>query len=239
MTNNISNKVVVFDMDETLGSFQQLSIIVYIFEKIKKNKINQNEFNKLLDIFSNYLRTDIINILKYLKEKKIRNKVDKIIIFTNNQGPKEWGKKIKNYLNYKVNFTLFDKIIGAYKIENDSILNERLRTSHEKKYNDLINILNISKNTNICFIDDVYHENMDNEKIFYIQVNPYEYEYLISDIIILLRKNFNYTDKEIIMYSKELRQYKVRKTNNINEKSNTKEILKLIQQFLKSKKQIL
>ena len=43
-----------------------------------------------------------------------------------------------------------------------------------------------------------------------------------------------YTNKEIIMYSKELRQYKVRKTNNINEKSNTKKILKLIQQFLKS-----
>ena len=75
---------------------------------------------------------------------------------------------------------------------------------------------------------------MDNEKIFYIQVNPYNYEYFVGDIIILLRKNFNYTDKEIIMYSKELRQYKVRKTNNINEKSNTKEILKLIQQFLKS-----
>ena len=55
-----------------------------------------------------------------------------------------------------------------------------------------------------------------------------------GDIIILLRKNFNYTNKEIIMYSKELRQYKVRKTNNINEKSNTKKILKLIQQFLKS-----
>jgi hypothetical protein len=75
---------------------------------------------------------------------------------------------------------------------------------------------------------------MDNEKIFYIHVNPYNYEYLVGDIIILLRKNFNYTNKEIIMYSKELRQYKVRKTNNINEKSNTKKILKLIQQFLKS-----
>jgi FMN phosphatase YigB (HAD superfamily) len=234
MTNNTSNKIVVFDMDETLGSFQQLSIIVYVFEKIKKNKINQKEFNKLLDIFSNYLRTDIINILNYLKEKKIKKEVDKIIIFTNNQGPKEWARKIKNYLNYKVNYTLFDKIIGAYKIENDTILNERLRTSHEKKYNDLINILDLSKNTNICFIDDVYHENMDNEKIFYIHVNPYNYEYLVGDIIILLRKNFNYTNKEIIMYSKELRQYKVRKTNNINEKSNTKKILKLIQQFLKS-----
>ena len=74
MTNNTSNKIVVFDMDETLGSFQQFSIIVYIFEKIKKNKINQKEFNKLLDIFSNYLRTDIINILNYLKEKKIKKK---------------------------------------------------------------------------------------------------------------------------------------------------------------------
>ena len=114
-------------MDETLGHFSQLGIIVDGIEKVIKKKLNQTEFNNLLDIFHLYLRPDIIKILNYLKNKKEKNKLDKVIIFTNNQGPKDWTNKIKNYFNYKLKYNLFDQIIGAYKINGKEV--ERLRTS--------------------------------------------------------------------------------------------------------------
>ena len=60
-----SKNVVVFDMDETLGHFSQLGIIVDGMEKVIKKKLNQNEFNNLLDMFDLYLRTDILKILNY------------------------------------------------------------------------------------------------------------------------------------------------------------------------------
>ena len=88
------------------------------------------EKNDLLDIFDLYLRTDILKILNYLKNKKEKNALDKVIIFTNNQGPKDWGNKIKNYFNYKLKYNLFDQIIGAYKVNGKQV--ERLRTSHNK-----------------------------------------------------------------------------------------------------------
>ena len=35
------------------------------------------------------------------------------MIYTNNQGPKIWANMIKNYFDAKINYRLFDNIIGA------------------------------------------------------------------------------------------------------------------------------
>ena len=99
---NIPKYIVVFDMDETLGHFEQLSIfwmtlVNYLNKKsikIKKEllfEIIDNHFNKIL-------RPKIIDILKYLQLQKKNNICDKIIIFTNNTSRK-WSNLISDYFH--------------------------------------------------------------------------------------------------------------------------------------------
>ena len=85
-------KVVVFDLDETLGYFVEFGIFWdSLKEYINQNNINcnidQHLFNKLLDLYPEFLRPNIITILQYLKKKKLSNKCSKLMIYTNNQGP--------------------------------------------------------------------------------------------------------------------------------------------------------
>ena len=191
-------KVIVFDMDETLGHFHELSKIIYILKELYKKKFNQDEFNIVLDFFPEYIRPNIINILIFLKEKKKSNSCDKVIIYTNNNGPKDWSNKIKNYFNYKINYNLFNQVIGAYKVDNIQI--EKKRTTYQKCYNDLLNCANLQMNTKICFIDDLIHPKMYNNNIYYLHIEPYNVS-LNKNIIFnrlflitnnLLFKNYNY-----------------------------------------------
>ena len=64
------NKIVVFDMDETLGYFIELGMFWDALSGfIKKENlnilINQKLFNSVLDLFPEFLRPNIINILDY------------------------------------------------------------------------------------------------------------------------------------------------------------------------------
>jgi hypothetical protein len=64
-------KIVVFDLDETLGYFSKLSIFWDCFENYLHNKLTKQDFTYLLDTFPEFIRPNIINILKYLKEQKM------------------------------------------------------------------------------------------------------------------------------------------------------------------------
>jgi hypothetical protein len=63
-------KIVVFDLDETLGYFTELGIFwdsLANYMKITQNpELNQTHFNEILDLFPEFLRPNIINILNYL-----------------------------------------------------------------------------------------------------------------------------------------------------------------------------
>ena len=96
-------KVIVFDMDETLGSFVQLGIFIHILEEHIHRTVTSQEFNLFMDMFPLYQRPNIINILKYLKKEKQQGHCDKIYIYTNNQGPKSWALLIKQYFEDKIN----------------------------------------------------------------------------------------------------------------------------------------
>ncbi|MEI8059128.1 MAG: hypothetical protein WCG67_03130, partial [Ferruginibacter sp.] len=68
-------KIVVFDLDETLGYFTEYGIFwdclkSYIESKNKGIILNQDDFNNILDLYTEFLRPNIINILTYLKTKK-------------------------------------------------------------------------------------------------------------------------------------------------------------------------
>ena len=82
-------KIVVFDLDETLGYFTEFGIFCDCLNNYFKNAAYSNtNFNELLDLYPNFLRPKIMNILRYLKGKKKENKCYKVMIYTNNHKTK-------------------------------------------------------------------------------------------------------------------------------------------------------
>jgi hypothetical protein len=183
------NKVLIFDFDETLGSFSDLHKLwvgintFYIKNYNVSEEDNQQRFNEILDLYPEFLRYGILNILEYLYLKKKRGHCDKIYIYTNNNCKPSLIKYITNYFKYKLNFKedLFDKIIYAFKINNKIV--EIARTTRDKTYNDFINCTLLPKSTEICFIDNTFYSNMLNEKVYYIQPRAYFHNISINTII--------------------------------------------------------
>jgi hypothetical protein len=171
-------KIVVFDLDETLGYFTELglfwdSLIEYIKTEKINYKVTQHEFNETLDLFEEFIRPNIISVLNYLKYKKQTKICNSVLIYTNNQGTKEWATYIQKYFESKINYGLFDQVIGAFKINGKRY--ELCRTSHEKTIHDLLQCSKLPANTEICFLDDVLYPEMSGKNIYYIKVNPYIY----------------------------------------------------------------
>ena len=211
----VDKKIIVFDMDETLGCFVQLGMFTNILEYNIKRKITNEEFNILMDLFPLYQRPNILSILNYIKEQKEKKQCYKVYIYTNNQGPKHWVLQIKNYFESKLNYPLFDKVIHAYKVNGVQI--EKNRTSHNKSVSDLLKCTKLSKYTNICFLDDQYHPYMLKHNTYYLHLNEYHYHYDPNQLFEKFKTHFqlnetyiNYlkqTDKNIFM------EYNINKKN--------------------------
>jgi len=171
-------KIVVFDLDETIGYFTEYGIFWdclenYLKMKNKKN-LTQNDFDSILDLFPEFLRPNIINILTYLKQKKHSKCCHKMMIYTNNTGPKEWAHKIIKYLEKKINYKLIDQIIAAFKVNGKKV--EICRTTHNKSHKDLVKCSKIPANAEICFLDDSFYPEMAHDNIYYINIKPYVYD---------------------------------------------------------------
>jgi len=178
------DKIVVFDVDETLGYFTQLGIFwdalnVYYKNQgdddniLKTQQTQQELFNTLIDIYPEFLRVNILAILNYLKRKKEKKKCKHIMIYTNNHASKDWINLITNYIHEKINYKLFDRVIRAFKVNGKII--EMCRTTNEKTTGDLFNCTKIPHDSQICFLDDVYYSNMVDENVYYIKLKPYTY----------------------------------------------------------------
>ena len=181
-------KALVFDFDETLGSFSELRILWTGINTFRIKHYNdaikeQNEFNEILDLYPEFLRYGILTIFEYLHLKKKRGDCDKIYIYTNNNCNPPWVSFITNYFKYKLNLKedLFDKIITAFKINNKII--EITRTTRDKTYNDFINCTLLPNTAEICFIDNTFYNNMLNEKVYYIQPKAYHHNISNNDIV--------------------------------------------------------
>lgn len=184
-------KIVVFDLDETLGYFTEYGIFWdclsnYINVK-NKDALTQKDFNEILDLFPEFLRPNIINILTYLKSKKNSKCCHKMLIYTNNQGPKEWAKHIVSYFENKIKAKLFNQIISAFKVNGKLV--EICRSTHNKTHQDLIKCTRIPEDAEICFLDDTYYPDMANDNIYYINVKPYYHDLKFEDMINVFENN--------------------------------------------------
>ena len=176
-------KYIVFDVDETLGYFSQLGSFIDAISFYNKDFSGSifERFNEILDLFPEFVRPKMIEILKYVHEKKGSGTCGGVFIYTNNQGPRTWVQHIAKYFDYKVGNVerndrndgakLFDKIIAAYMINGKVI--EPGRTSQNKTYDDLLRITGISNQAEVCFVDDLNHPDMRHENVLYLNVKPY------------------------------------------------------------------
>jgi hypothetical protein len=166
--------IVVFDLDETLGYFSKFGMFWAAIETFYGKQLSQDDFNATFELYPEFIRPNITDILTFLKKKKDSKKCSHVMIYTNNQGPKEWAISIKNYFEYKMGFPIFDRIIGAFKVDGKLI--EVCRTSHNKKHDDFIKCTKLPSNSQICFLDDMQHPEMVNENVYYINLKPYIYD---------------------------------------------------------------
>jgi hypothetical protein len=184
-------KIVVFDLDETLGYFTQYGIFwdsLVNYLKIKnKSQLTQTDFDAILDLFPEFLRPNIINILTYLKSKKKTNCCSKMMIYTNNTGPREWARHIIKYFEEKINYKLVDQIIAAFKVNGKRV--EICRTTQNKTHKDLIKCTKIPADAEICFMDDSFYPEMANDNIYYINVKPYYYDYEFEYMMTIFKES--------------------------------------------------
>jgi hypothetical protein len=180
MPNN-KQKIVVFDLDETLGYFVELGIFWDSLHNYAKSinadikKIfTQEYFNTVLDIFPEFIRPSIMSILQYVKVKKQTKQCQGVMIYTNNQGPKEWGHFITNYFENKLKYRLFNHIISAFKVNGKIV--EFCRRSHDKTIKDFMRCSKLPENVDVCYLDDTYYPEMNAENVYYIKIKPYTHD---------------------------------------------------------------
>jgi hypothetical protein len=188
----IAPKIIVFDLDETLGFFTQVNIL---WETIDKTEVTclQQLFNDALDLYPEVLRPDIQTALKYVYDKKCKGKCDKIMIYTNNKREKEWTSSVAHYFKYLLNIqepdALFDQIIHAFKINGEIV--EPHRTTHKKTHCDLISCTKMPDETQICFLDDSLYEKMNNINVYYINFEPYIHHLPFTEMVRRFADNMN------------------------------------------------
>jgi hypothetical protein len=181
MKHNKQYIIVAWDLDETIGNFVEIGVLCDALKSMVGRDLTSLEFYNILDLYPEIFRPNILNILNYLKQQKNKKKCHKVIIYTNNQGPKEWAQSIKGYLEYKLQAKLFDQIIAAYKIRGEHI--ELNRKSHMKNVPDLLRCTHLPQNSKICFLDDQYHADMKHEQVSYIYLKPYVHNFNSNEMI--------------------------------------------------------
>lgn len=165
--------VVVFDLDETLGSFVQLSVLKDVIERYEDRELTQGEFNQLIEENPEFLRPGIIEILNYAVDKRDNGLCDAVMIYTNNTGGRSWTNSISEYFNYKLGREVFDQHILAYMVNGRKL--EQGRTTHDKTYQDFLRCTDLPSNTKVCFFDDVLHPDMQHPNVTYINPKPYSH----------------------------------------------------------------
>jgi len=182
--NGIKNKIVVLDIDETIGYFVELGIFCDALTDCAWNNdesMQYKHFNKLMDIYGEFLRPNILEVLHYLNLKKHTGECSGVFVYTNNNAPRAWVEHIIKYIESKLKEPLFDQIVAAFKVNGKII--EVGRTTHDKTYDDLLRCTKLPSNVEVCFLDDKFYEKMQHARVYYINVKPYIHQISVETII--------------------------------------------------------
>ena len=217
---------IVFDLDETLGFFAQISRIWLTLNSLNNNQLSHQDFYDLCDLFPKIMRPGIFPLLNYLNQLKGKS-IGKVVLYTNNMGPPSWARIIIDFIHYKTKSNIFDIIIPGH------VGKGSCRTTKVKTYNDLLKCANLSKTTKICFIDDQPHVRLnENPMVTSIFVNAYNFFYTNSEIFKKLKKYKPYKKIYDINIKKSLEEYLLEYNSKSEENTN---ILQDINNFLNLK----
>jgi hypothetical protein len=170
-------KVVVFDLDETLGYFCQIGTFLDCISSCSRIRstasrmYDTRNFFTILRLYPEIIRPKIFAVLKLLKEKKELGILHKVLVYTNNNGGRKWVDALVAYYNYKMKSTVIDNVIHAFKINGEVV--EPRRTTHDKTMGDFLNCTQLPRNIEVCFIDDLHHPQMFHDNVLYIRIKPY------------------------------------------------------------------
>jgi hypothetical protein len=170
-------KYLVFDLDETLGSFGDLYILWKGISHLNKMGVitledSQYNFNEVLDIYPEFLRCGIMTILEFLFYKKLSGKCGGVFVYTNNQCEPPWVQLIIKYIETRGGLNgLFEPPVCAFKI--NGVVLETKRSAGDKTYQDFIRCTVLPKNAELCFLDNSFFPRMNVEQVFYIQPKSY------------------------------------------------------------------
>ena len=158
------HKVVVFDVDETLGNFAQFAIFGHVLEEyLNDPNIMYRYFNDLVDLYPEIIRPSMVRILEYIRKKKNDGICSKVMIYTNNMAPDKWVSHIRHYFEYKLRSAgssvstskdlavippLFDHLIGGFKPTNTTP-NYPQRTTKDKTIDDFIRCSRLPANIEV------------------------------------------------------------------------------------------
>lgn len=173
------HKIVVFDLDETLGSFAEIGMFWDAVCSIC-GPGSKGEFFDMMDTFPEFVRPGVKRMLTLLADKLETGECDQVMIYTNNQGPRSWARSLADYFEDKAGCAIFSRIVAAFKVRGRVV--EYNRTSHGKSVEDLIRCTKIPKSTEICFLDDQYHPLMEHDNVYYINVKPYHFSMTYKDM---------------------------------------------------------
>jgi hypothetical protein len=150
-------KVVVLDLDETVGAFTTL------FRDLKDVSplISAPLFAEVVRGAA-YFRPGMIELLRFLRNNRRLN-LCKVVIYTNISSV-EWLNLILNYISQQ---------IGAGWIDCVLYRNHPRRRTVEKTLKDLRHGAKLPKESTIFFVDDQVHEKMVDADVTYLQVPPY------------------------------------------------------------------
>ena len=176
-----SKVAVIFDLDETIGHFYQVGKIWEGLKFFQETKFKDKEFFKLLDMYPYVFRPKIFDVFRYLRDQKKKDPSIKVIIYSNNMGTPKWENKIKKYIEKKINYKLFDKVITAWKV--NGIIYEPCRSSNEKTYEEILKCANLNENMELFFVDDAYHPKMFHNKVDYMHIKEYRFAYNIENMV--------------------------------------------------------
>ena len=231
----VKKSYIIFDLDETIGQFVQLGCfykgLIQYFNKVP----TETEFYQLLNRCNKYFRPKMFEILNHIKLHKMKEKHLDVVIYTNNQGGKSWVTKIKDFMELKIQYNLFDRIIGPHKIRDE--LYEMLRTSESKCYHDLVKIIDCNDKEDILFLDDNFYTDMLKDNIIYLLVKPYKYYYESIELVNIFLSYNNVTDINkftdyMIHYMKKYDETKSKSFISNEDIEMSNKIIKHIKEFL-------
>lgn len=204
-------KVLVFDLDETLGCFGELFEIWSILfppdttvqqQRSAVTTLKREVFLHLVELYPEFFRPHIFQILKFVYSKIVSGECEAVYLYTNNQCTHpEWVELIMHYITSKIanhggSPPLFARPICAFKIKEKVI--EHNRTTHAKTHNDFIACTLLPRNVEICYVDDKFYSKMVHDKVYYIQPPPYYHSldyttiyqrFLESDVFATMQKH--------------------------------------------------